>query len=389
VQLATLLTLGGALVPLEAALLYRRLRRGLAPVAPPELLPAYPSLTVIRPVRGVDAGAADNLAAALATRYPGPLEQLFVVDDETEPALPLIRAAIATSCADARVLLCGAPPAGVTGKLNAMVTGLREARHQLIAFADSDIRPDPDALTILVATLLRTPDAGAAFAPVLVQGPPETVGDAGYGLMLNGLYGPAAATCAAANGGELPFIMGQLMVFTRRTLSAIGGLESAAGQLVDDMYLGARVKAVGLRNVLAPRAVPVIQHGLSLREFLRIYVRWITFSRTGLPGREFKLLPWLQGVCFWCGLLLLLIGAASQALPLALVGLLGALAVSTSVNALYAQVAGAPLPRRLRWVAFALLFAAPVVFFLVLTRREVTWRGRSYPLDRSARLAGP
>jgi hypothetical protein len=51
----------------------------------------------------------------------------------------------------------------------------------------------------------------------------------------NGLHGSAASSAARRPGGELPFIMGQFMIFKRSALTAIGGLESAEGQLVDDM----------------------------------------------------------------------------------------------------------------------------------------------------------
>ena len=40
---------------------------------------------------------------------------------------------------------------------------------------------------------------------------------------------------------SLPFIMGQTMVLRRRALEAAGGLGASAGQLVDDMDIGARL----------------------------------------------------------------------------------------------------------------------------------------------------
>ncbi len=55
---------------------------------------------------------------------------------------------------------------------------LREAfeakswKGELVAFADSDIRPGPDALRILVETLLSSPEAGSAFAPGSPAGSP-------------------------------------------------------------------------------------------------------------------------------------------------------------------------------------------------------------------------
>ena len=42
----------------------------------------------------------------------------------------------------------------LAGKLNAMILGLAESRHELVAFVDSDIRQDAEDLTILTATSL-------------------------------------------------------------------------------------------------------------------------------------------------------------------------------------------------------------------------------------------
>lgn len=351
----------------------------------------YPSVSVIRPVRGLDQGARDNIAAALDNGYPGKVETIYVFDDDTEPLLPLVREAVAERQADGRevnvkVIYSGQPPAHRTGKLNAMIAGLRAAKGELVAFADSDIRPDKQGLRALVDTLLDDPEAGAAFAPVVVSERPHTVGDAGYALLLNGMYSPSAAGMARRHDDTLPFIMGQFMVLRRAAIADIGGLESAQGQLVDDMYLGARINDAGYNNVVSPRPVPIIQRDLPLSDFVGVYLRWLAFSRTGLPSLSFKVSSWLRGAVFWIGFLL---GAASLVfglwLPAAL-NLLAAVAVVASINRLHHAIGGGRLPARHLWVAAGLLLAGPLVLAQIMIRREVRWRGRTYRLDASSRL---
>jgi ceramide glucosyltransferase len=391
---SSLLPIAGAALALEALRAHWQLSRKLDPSVHTCELARYPSITVIRPIRGLDTEALQNIRAALDTGYPGPCQTLFVLDDDQEPALALIHQALREihgegRTVDVRVLFSGRPPAGRTGKLNAMIVGLRAARGELVAFADSDIRPDREALRVLVRTLLSAPDYGAAFAPVMVAPPPRTVGDAGYALMLNGLYSPAFQYVAHHNHGSMPFIMGQLMVFRREALQAIGGLESAEGQLVDDMYLGERITRAGLRNVVSPHAVPVIQQNLPLGEFLSIYVRWLTFSRSGLPGLAFKIISWLRGFVFWAGFALTLAAMIEGSWLTAALAACAPIITAASINVLHTQQSGVRLRLRHAWVGFALLMTAPLVMLWILTHRQVTWRGRSYSLNRASRLAAP
>lgn len=391
-MLDVLLTVFGALLLLEVLRAHRGLRPQAGVVSAPT--PArWPSLTIIRPIRGLDAGEPENLRAGLAHGYPGRVDTLFVLDDEQDPAVPFVRAAIAEHereqrAGDVRLFFVGPPPPGRTGKLNAMIVGLRQARGELVAFSDSDTRPGPGLLTDLVRTLLGAQGAGAAFAPVVVVGRARTAGDVGYALMLNGLYGPEAAALTKRGGGALTFIMGQYMVLRREALAAIGGLECAEGQLVDDMYLGLCMHAAGFRNVVSHERLPIVATGLGLGEFARIYLRWIAFSRSGLPASS-KQGAWARGLVFWAGLCGAVAAAMLGAPWAALVCALVPVATSASINALHRQVGGHAIAPRYLWVAFALIASAPLVYLKLLVSPVVTWRGRVYRLDAASHLAVP
>ncbi|MCC6749959.1 MAG: glycosyltransferase [Deltaproteobacteria bacterium] len=352
----------------------------------------YPSVTVIRPVRGLDEGAAENFAAALATGYPGEVETLFVFDEETDPALPVARAAIEAHRSGghpgtARVIFVGTPPPGRTGKLNAMIRALEEARGELVAFGDSDTRPDREVLRVLADTLLSDERIGCTFAPVVVENPLRTAGAVGYATLLNGLYGPAVALTAGEQG-SMPFIMGQLMLFRREALAGIGGLESVSGQLVDDMYIGTRVVQAGYRNVVTRHPLQIVDERMTLAEFLRTYRRWIIFSRSGLPFWSFNWPAWLRGIEFWLGLGLGFAAVVTGHPWAGAVLYAAALALGASIMRLHRAVGGAPIRLRHAWVPYALLLAAPFIYVATLLWPEVKWRGRRYGLDTHARL-GP
>lgn len=352
----------------------------------------YPSVSVVHPIRGLDVGVEANIEAAFDLDYPAAVDHIFVFDDANEPALPLVEAVIARRSATgehvaARVVIAGAPPADRTGKLNAMIVADALADGELLAVCDSDTRPAPEALRELVDALLGTPNAGSAFAPVLV---PEarTAGDVGYALMLNALYGPEAAS-TAARAHELPFIMGQFMVFRRDALAAAGGLEASAGQLVDDMHIGAQLSRAGYHNVVASYRLPIIQYGMGLVEFARTYRRWIIFSRSGLPSWEFKWPAWLRGIEFWGALTLIPIAVGTGHALGAIAPAATVVAATYSLVALNRAFGGARIAPRHLWVPFALLLLAPFAYLSSFLSPRVTWRGRAYELDAGGRLATP
>jgi cellulose synthase/poly-beta-1,6-N-acetylglucosamine synthase-like glycosyltransferase len=188
-----------------------------------------------------------TLAAALDNDYPGEVETIFVFDDDLDPAFATVRQAIADHVAAGRrgtamLMVAGAPPATMTGKLHAMIAGLERATGELVAFGDSDTRPHPYSLRLAVEKLLTTDRAGSVFVPVVAAEASQTAGDVGAALMLNGLYGPAVADTVRRTG-DMPFIMGQLMVFRRDTLKSLHDLRSVRGELVDDMRIGMDVVA--------------------------------------------------------------------------------------------------------------------------------------------------
>lgn len=357
----------------------------------PKIPKNYPTLTVIRPIKGIDSGLRENVIAGFEDHYPGAIQTLFVFDDDEDPAVRIVREVIEEResqglSAEAEILFSGQPPRNRTGKLNAMIKAMASARHTLIAFVDSDIRQAPGDLSRLVATLLADDGAGSAFPTVVSSATPHTLGDVGYAVMVNGLYEPSALATAQRAKGTLPFIMGHMMVLRREAIEAIGGLETAEGQLVDDMYLGKRMVQEGYRNLLSPKPVSIIQQDCSFEEFVGILIRWIAFSMSGLPFWTTKLPHALTGFALWGGLIATVYGLYQGLIILSLAGLVTALSVPITINNLHFRMSKQPIPWRFAWGSMIIWLAAPMIYAQIWIRREVNWRGRRYRLNLQSRL---
>ncbi len=384
-----LLALAAAVLLLGVAIDHLRLRRALARrPAPPHTHGRPPSITIVRPVRGLDVGAEQNLAALLDLQYQGDVDILIVFDDRDDPAWTETERVVAAhpSRWPVRLLVAGPPPRGRTGKLNAMIRGVEAARGELIAFSDSDTRPAPDLLNALVDELEAQANAADAFAPALVAEAPRTAGDVAYAILMNAWYGCAAAH-AAQRTGALPFIMGQLMLWRRDPLERIGGLACADGQLVDDMFLGRRTARFGFTNVMTPRPLDIFTGGMTLGQFLHLFRRWLMFSRNGLPWR-FTWEMWMRGAGIWIALALFVLAGARGAAA----GALNAVAVLASAAAsqivLHRRFGGAPIPARWCWVPLLLPLVGPFVLLSALAMHKVDWRGRDYAIATDAHLDG-
>jgi ceramide glucosyltransferase len=242
-------------------------------------------------------------------------------------------------------------------------------------------------LRAAVDALLSSPGAGSAFAPILVHEPPRAAGDVLYAVMQNALYAPLAAF-KAGESRELPFIMGQLMVFTREALQAIGGVESVQGQLVDDMAIGKRVHEAGYKNVMTRHPLHIATGGMTLKQFIPVYRRWMMFSKNGLPT-SFVWPQWLQGVAFFTSLIGVLASLVTGHALWSLLWLAPLVAQTWSLMQLNRDNGGAPIPLRFAWVPAAFFILSPVVLLQNLRRKRVEWRGREYQLTAAAALAQP
>ncbi|MEW6491335.1 MAG: glycosyltransferase, partial [Cyanobacteriota bacterium] len=131
-------------------------------------------VSVMVPVCGVDAGAWDNWSSFCSQNYPE-YEVLFGVTDPQDSAVPVLEKLVATYPKQAR-LFKGLKPRGINYKDSNLSYLLQEAQHEVIIFADSDIRVNSDYIRTVTAPL-SDPEVGMVTCAFIGYNP-QSIGAA-------------------------------------------------------------------------------------------------------------------------------------------------------------------------------------------------------------------
>jgi ceramide glucosyltransferase len=231
-----------------------------------------PSVTIVRPVCGVDNFVEDTLASSFALDYPR-FELVFCVALERDPVVPIVRALMAAHPHVRARLLVGDDRVSQNPKLNNCVKGWDAAAHDWIVIADSNVLMPCDYIQRLLAAW--RPGCGLVCAPP-IGSRPENVWAELECAFLN-TYQARWQYCADTLGNG--FAQGKTMLWRRADLDAAGGIRALGAELAEDAASTKLVRARGLdvHLVDAPFAQPLGRRGF--REVWRRQTRWARLRR--------------------------------------------------------------------------------------------------------------
>ena len=334
---------------------------------------ALPSMTVVIPARNEEEAIEEAISAHCSQDYPG--LKVIVVDDGSTDGTPRILASLAARHHNLAIVRCPEPPPGWLGKTHALHCGLLEVAADLVLFVDADVLYAQGAHARCAALM------SADDLDMLALIPHQTGG--GMALLMVSLldaillYGMPSFLYNVPMFKKVALGAGAGNLVRRKAFLATGGFEALRGQVVDDITLGQRMKALAgrYRLVLARDAVSVRMYGTlrhAIEGFSKNMYAFLGFN----PLRA--LLGFLAG-----GLLHLappaLLLAAPWLSPRLLMPAIIATGTELSLDAAMCLWARYPL-----W--FAPLYPLRAIFWnatLVLSawryyRRGVVWRGRTY-----------
>jgi len=252
----------------------------------PPAKPCYaPPVSILNPVRGVDCEAYENFASFCRLDYPE-YEVIFAVAEPDDPVGPLIEKLQADFPACSIRLIKGVARMGANRKINSLCRLVQEARYDVVAMSDSDVRVGADYLRVVVP-----PFADSQVGVVTGFCRCVTGGSLAADLQTLGMYVDSVpgALVARMLEGRMHFAFGWTMATTKKHLSEIGGWEAMANYHSDDFELGDRVARRGYRVELMREPVWMVFPQETMGQYFRHELRW----SIGLKNVRPTAYPWL------------------------------------------------------------------------------------------------
>jgi len=256
-------------------------------------LPNYtPPVSLLKPVRGLDFGSYENFASFCRLDYPK-YEILFAVNDERDPAVPVIEQVIAEFPERRVRLLVGAEDLGANRKVNKLARLAREAQNEVLVLTDGDVRVGPNYLREVVAPLADE-KIGAVTSFYRAIAEPNLWAE----LEAVGASSDFFAGVLMARWTEgIHFGLGASIATTKMWIGKMGGLEAIAGILADDYELGNRIARAGGAVLLSREAVWTMYPAQTPSSFWGHQMRWARTIRLCRPFSYVGLLltqglPW-------------------------------------------------------------------------------------------------
>jgi ceramide glucosyltransferase len=251
-----------------------------------------PPVSILKPLHGVDFASYENYASFCKQDYPD-YEILFAVNEQSDAAVPLVQRLIAEYPRLQITLLIGSEYFGANRKVNSLARLAREAKHEILALSDGDVRVGPQYLREVTAPL-RDTSVGAvtSFYRGIAQ---KNLAAEFEAIGASSGFFPGVLMAAWTEG--VKFALGASIAITKTWLRKIGGFEEIAAFLADDYEVGHRIAGTGGRVVLSHEIVWTMYPAQTARSFWEHQLRWARTVRLCRPASYVALLftqglPW-------------------------------------------------------------------------------------------------
>ena len=336
----------------------------------------FPSLTLLKPLKGCDAFTEACLRSWFAQQYQGPVQILFAVASPDDPVCGIVRKLQQEfPAADSRLVICG-PLLGTNAKVSQLVQLEPLIKHDRLVISDADVLAPPDFLAATHPASRIPPGLTCCF---YCLANPATLAMQWEAVAINADFWSQVLQSQTLK--PIDFALGAVMATPRRCLEEIGGFKALADCLADDYQLGHRIARRGYGIELSPVVVECWSEPMGWSAVWKHQLRWARTVRVCQPAPYFFSI--LSNGTLWPLVWL----AANPALPVvAFAGFAVLVRILTALG----------LQRRLsqssggRWVYAWLVPVKDIlqaaIWILAFLGNSIEWRGRRMRLRRDGTL---
>lgn len=337
-----------------------------------------PPVTILKPLHQGEPELAQNLETFFAQAYDGPVQIIFGVHDEADPAIPVVRALQAKYPQMDTAIVADTALYGANAKVSNLINMLPTARHDTLVLSDSDIAVGRGWLAQVTAALARP---GVGIVTCLYTGEPARDGhplwsslaamSTSYTFLPNAVLGRSLGLASPCFGSTI--------ALRRQTLDEMGGFAAFADHLADDYEMGRAVREMGYTLAIPAMGVGHTAAEGSVRDLFRHELRWTRTIRLVNPAGHLGSIV-THGFAFaLMAAFLLHFNAVSLVILTA--ALASRLFLKARIDGLFGTYGG---PFSLMPLRDLLSFA---VFVVSLFGERVHWRGSQFAVEPSGAMS--
>ena len=366
-----LLALAGAGYALVAALAAARFMRGA-----PSGHRCDAPVTILKPLYLGEPGLKENLESFFAQDFNAPVQIVFGVHDDEDPAVAIVRALQAKYPQADTCIVADNAIYGGNAKVSNLINMFPAAKHDILVLSDSDIRVPGNWLSEVTGALARP---GVGLVTCLYKGAARTKGLWPVLAAMGTSYDFLPNVVMGVSLGLAEPCMGSTIALTRDVLDRIGGFAAFADYLADDYEMGQSVRRLGLHLAIPALAVRHDATEASATELFQHELRWTrTIRRINPAGHIGSIITFAFPLSLMAAILLDFGWASLAVMAIAL----GArLFLKYRMDGIFATHAG---PFWLLPVRDLLSF---LVFVASLSGETVHWRGTRLSVESGGMIA--
>jgi ceramide glucosyltransferase len=265
------LAVAGTCYTVMTGILIGRFFRGDSP--PSRTVSLGQSVTILKPLHGAEPRLRQNLEGFFLQDGAAPAQIVFGVQASDDPALDVARTLELERASQDAVIVVDGTTRGQNQKISNIINMMTRSVHPVLVLSDSDIGVPKDYLRRVLAAL-NQPDVGVVTCPYY------GVADVGFWSKVSAMglsYQFLPNLIAGVSLGMAHPCMGSTIALRRETLDRIGGFDAFCDTLADDYAIGAAVRALGLKSVVAP---VLVSHSCTEETFRALIAHELRWART-------------------------------------------------------------------------------------------------------------